>query len=273
VSSVGFLNSIKRAYYKLDIHTAPRGTLFYRAHRMVKAGYYLAQPSYNQDGLRSIHNHDFMSDPAFVRAYRRGVQAASDYDWHWRVHVGLWAARLAARLPGDFVECGTNRGFLSSAIMKDLDWGKTGRRFYLLDTFGGLAERYVSVEEKKGGALERNRRELDSGFYTTNIEAVHANFAEWKNVCIIVGAIPETLEQIDTRCVAFLHIDMNCSPPEVAAIRHLWDRLTPGAPVLLDDYAGLGYEWQKIGMDAFATERGLSILSLPTGQGLLIKPP
>jgi hypothetical protein len=43
--------------------------------------------------------------------------------------------------------------------------------------------------------------------------------------------------------------------------------------VLLDDYAGFGYEWQKIGMDAFATERGLSILSLPTGQGLLIKPP
>jgi hypothetical protein len=149
VSSVGFLNSIKRAYYKLDIHTAPRGTLFYRAHRMVKAGYYLAQPSYNQDGLRSIHNHDFMSDPAFVRAYQRGVQAASDYDWHWRVHVGLWAARLAARLPGDFVECGTNRGFLSSAIMTDLDWDKTGRRFYLLDTFSGLAERYVSVRRRR----------------------------------------------------------------------------------------------------------------------------
>jgi len=247
--------------------------LSYRVHHMVKAGYYLALPSYNHDGLRSIHNHDFMSDPAFVRAYQRGVQAASDFHWHWRVHVGLWAGRLAARLPGDFVECGTNRGFLSSAIMTDLDWDKAGRRFYLLDTFSGLAERYVSVEEKKDGVLERNRRELDSGFYTTNVEAVRANFAEWKNVCIIVGAIPETLDQIDTQCVAFLHIDMNCSLPEVAAIRHLWDRLTPGAPVLLDDYAYYGYESQKIGMDAFATERGLSILSLPTGQGLLIKPP
>ena len=101
---------------------------------------------------------------------------------------------------------------------------------------------------------------------------MRANFAERKNVCIIVGAIPETLEQIDTQSVAFLNIDMNCSPPEVAAIRHLWDHLMPGAPVLLDDYAYYGYESQKIGMDAFATERGLSILSLPTGQGLLIKP-
>ena len=284
MSRVELLNSIKQAYFKIGIHTAPPGTLLYRLNQMVKAGSYLAQSGrrtqpvaehalYDQDGLRSIHNHDFMSDPAFVRAYQRGVQAASDYHWHWRVHVGLWAARLAARLPGDFVECGTNRGFLSSAIMKDLDWDKAGRRFYLLDTFSGLAERYVSVEEKKGGVLERNRRELESGFYTTSVEEVRTNFAEWKNVCIIVGAIPETLEQIDTQCIAFLHIDMNCSPPEVAAIRHLWDRLTPGAPVLLDDYAGFGYEWQKIEMDAFATERELSILSLPTGQGLLIKPP
>jgi hypothetical protein len=230
--------------------------------------------TYDQDGLRSIHNHEFMSDPAFIRAYQRGIQAVGgDYRWHWRVHVGLWAARLALRLPGDFVECGTNRGFLSSAIMCDLNWSDTGRHFYLLDTFSGLDERYVSEEEKRAGVLYRNRRELESGFYTTDVEAVRANFSEWHNVHIVVGAIPETLAQINSERIAFLHIDLNCSPPEVAAIRHLWDRLVPGAPVLLDDYAYAGYELQKIGMDAFAAERGVSILSLPTGQGLLIKAP
>ena len=160
VSSVGLLNSIKQAYFRIGIHTAPPGTLLYSVHQMVKAGSDLGQSGrrthpvaehalYDQDGLRSIHNHDFMSDPAFVRAYQRGVQAASDLHWHWRAHVGRWAARLAARLPGDFVECGTNRGFLSSAIMTDLDWDKTGRRFYLLDTFSGLAERYVSVRRRR----------------------------------------------------------------------------------------------------------------------------
>jgi hypothetical protein len=82
MSSVGLLNSITQAYFRLDIHTAPRGTLLYRVHQVVKACYYLAQPSHNQDGLRSIHNHDFTSDPAFVRAYQRGVQAAPDYRWH-----------------------------------------------------------------------------------------------------------------------------------------------------------------------------------------------
>ncbi len=59
-----------------------------------------------------------MDDPAFRKAYERGIRAArDDYRWHWRVHIGLWTAAHAARLEGDFVECGVNRGFLTSAIM------------------------------------------------------------------------------------------------------------------------------------------------------------
>jgi hypothetical protein len=65
---------------------------------------------------------------------------------------------------------------------------------------------------------------------------------------------------------------MNCSPPEVAAIQLFWERFVPGAFVLLDDYAYYGYLSQKIAMDRFAQEKGIHILSLPTGQGLLVKP-
>jgi hypothetical protein len=64
---------------------------------------------------------------------------------------------------------------------------------------------------------------------------------------------------------------MNCSPPEVAAAHFFWDRLVPGAFVLLDDYAYHGYRSQKVAMDDFASEKRHNILSLPTGQGLLIK--
>jgi hypothetical protein len=65
---------------------------------------------------------------------------------------------------------------------------------------------------------------------------------------------------------------MNCSTPEIAAIEFLWERLVPGAFVLLDDYAYHGYLSQKIAMDRFAQEKEIKILSLPTGQGLLVKP-
>ena len=227
---------------------------------------------YDFDGLYSSHNHDFMMQTDFLSAYERGVKASGkDYQWYWRVHVGLWAARSALRVEGDFVECGVNRGFLSSAIMHSLDWDKTGKTFYLLDTFAGIDERFVSTLEKEGGVLNRNKRNLDAGFYTVAPESVRRNFSEWSNIKIVVGSIPETLDEVTSQKIAFLHIDLNCSPPEIATIDTLWKRMEKGGIVLLDDYAYHGYQPQKEGMDAWASCRGLPIASLPTGQGLIIK--
>lgn len=241
--------------------------------RRWRRGWRRGASNYDQDGLFSAHNHDFMTDPDFHAAYRRGVQAAgTDYHWHWRVHVGLWAARSAIALGGAFVECGVNRGFMSSAIMHLLDWDKTGRIFYLLDSFAGVDERSLSEDERTSGGARRAARDLESGFYTTDVVAVRANFAEWRNTRLIVGTIPETLNQIDAEQIAFLHIDLNCALPEVAALTALWDRLTTGAFVLLDDYAYQGFETQKRAMDGFAALHDVAILSLPTGQGLLVKP-
>jgi hypothetical protein len=249
------------------------------ARAVANAGYRAARllgpRVYAQDGLISVHNHEFMRDPAFQRAYARGVQALGgqpDYRWHWRIHVGLWAAATAAHVDGDFVECGVNRGFLSSTIMQSLDWDTLGRTFWLLDTFAGLDERYVSPGERERGALERNREELASGFYVSTPESVLANFAQWKNVRVVVGAIPETLPQVTASHIAYVHLDMNCAPPEIAALEHFWGRISRGGVVLLDDYAYVGFEAQKVAMDAFARAHDVAILSLPTGQGLLIKP-
>jgi hypothetical protein len=228
---------------------------------------------YDSDGLYSVHNHDFMSDDSYIAAYARGVKAVgSDYKWFWRVHIGLWAARTAAKHSGDFVECGVNYGFLSSAIMKDLDWNSTDRTFYLLDTFSGIDERYLCEQEIIAGISEKNKKLVANGVYTSNIQAVTNNFSEWPSAKIIQGTIPDTLSQIDSTKITYLHIDLNCTIPEVSAIDYLWDRLVSGAIVLLDDYAYYGYQPQKDGMDQWASKMNLSIASLPTGQGLIIKP-
>jgi hypothetical protein len=227
---------------------------------------------YEHDGLYSVHNHDFMADPQYQAAYQRGVQATgADYQWYWRVHMGLWAARSAARVEGDFVECGVNLGFLSSAIMKLLDWDTTGRTFFLLDTFSGLDARFVADTERDGGAIEWNAMALESGLYTNSLAKVEQNFSEWRNKRFVVGSIPETLPQVTAQKVAFMHIDMNCSPPEVAAIDCLWPRIQTGGIVLLDDYGYHGFQPQKEGMDAWARQNGVPIASLPTGQGLMVK--
>jgi hypothetical protein len=230
---------------------------------------------YDQDGLRSIHNHDFIVDPEFVRAYQRGLRANDGVDnqVHWRLHVTLWVALCASRLPGDFVECGVNRGFMSTCVMEYLGWNALGKSFYLLDTFGGMDRRFLTEEEVRLGKWEHNLEILEHHGYELDAESRRANFAEWERVHVIKGTVPETLPQVGAERVAYLHLDMNCAMPERAAIEWCWPRLVPGGMVLLDDYAYIGFETQKRTHDEFAAERGLRVLSLPTGQGLLAKMP
>jgi hypothetical protein len=231
---------------------------------------------YSDDALLCFNSHAFLDDPAFQRAYQRGVQALGGedfYHWEWRFHVGLWAAVSASKLEGDFVECGVSHGFLSSAVMRHLDWDRLGKTFYLLDTFGGMDPRFVTDVERESGALDKSQAAVRFGYYATSVDSVRANFAEWQTVRISAGTVPETLDQVDARAVAYLHIDMNCAPPEVSALRFFWPRLSPGAFVLLDDYAQRGRDEQRLAMDAVASELDASICTLPTGQGLLMKPP
>jgi hypothetical protein len=229
-------------------------------------------PVYDSCGLRTdpavIHNHDFLRDPRFVKAYARGIQAQGDDQKHyWRVHVALWCAAHAVQLKGDFVECGIWKGLLSSALMTYLDWNARHKKIYMFDTFCGIDEDQVTPEERERLHLEHYRK-----YYLPNYEEVRQNFAEFKNVFLIKGRVPESLSQVDIGPVAYLSIDMNNVTPELAAAEYFWDRLVPGAMVLLDDYGFVSYEEQKKGFDRFARARGVEVLALPTGQGLIVKP-
>jgi len=239
---------------------------------------------YDQDGVRTFHNHEFVRNPSFINAYKRGVKAQGrmkiidnpgepEYHWHWRVHIGLWAAFSASKLEGDYVECGVNRGFLSSSIMEFINWNSLGKSFYLLDTFKGIDLCNTSKDEKEQGIVNKNRIWLKTGFYVSSSDSVSSNFSEWENVHIIEGSIPDTLNKVESKKICFLHIDMNNTLPEVASLEYFWDRLVSGAFVLFDDYAYKGYRSQKLGLDVVAKKKGVKIVSLPTGQGLLIKPP
>jgi hypothetical protein len=206
-----------------------------------------------------------MTVPQFQKAYEAGQATGS---WggdpiHWRVRVACWAAQKGMGIPGDFVECGVNRGGISRAVMEYVDFRSSGRRFYLLDTFCGLRDEYISEEKKRG---------VTAGGYEECYEDVCRTFASFENARIIRGPVPDTLPQVKADKVAYLSIDMNCVLPELAAAEHFWDRLSSGAVIVLDDYNHLAYAVQKRGFDEFAAARGVEVLPLPTGQGLIIKP-
>jgi Macrocin-O-methyltransferase (TylF) len=248
-------------------------TLIKKLSAKAGVGIFNLRGRYAQDGLFTVHGDHFRADPAFRAAYGRGVQASHGVDpgFEWRVHVALWAARTGLRVAGDFVECGVNAGFVSSAIMKSLQWNTLGRRFYLIDTFAGPVLTQYSQEEVQKQRLMVARHAIEAGAYVTDIDRIRANFAEWRNAIIVQGAVPEILDKVEFGAVAFLHLDMNCALPERTALEFFWDRLSAGGVILLDDYAYHGHECQRDAIDAAARARGAEVLSLPTGQGVIIR--
>src|SRR5438477_855524 len=127
--------------------------------------------TYEESGVKSIHNHDFVDDPDYLRAYQRSAKA-SGRGPQWRIHIALSCAKHASKLPGDFVECGVNRGMVSTAVLAYLPWSTLNKRFFLLDTLAGMDERYLLEEERQAGYVENSRASVASGKYTSNVDAV-----------------------------------------------------------------------------------------------------
>jgi len=222
------------------------------------------QGSYIEDCCASFANADWLDDERFRMAY----EAATDIsvwgvDIRWRCYTLMRASVLGARLDGNFVECGTDRGGTAMAVVRYLSESAfNNRRFFLFDTFEGMHDETLTSEEQ---ALSRRKE----GRYQPVFDRVSETFAPYPFVELVKGRVPETLSAYDDAPVAFLHIDMNSVAAETAALEFFWPRLAPGAPVVFDDYGFRFHKVQKEGLDRLMDRLGGNILMLPTGQGIL----
>jgi len=227
--------------------------------------------SYNQDGLATQHSAEFIRDPKFIEAYRVGMEDGNPNTCiEWRVHVALWCATQAAKLKGDFVECGVHTGILSGAVMKWLNFATLApRRFFLFDTWAGIPVEQISEEERRSG-IERMNRKYQNGDQL--FERVLKKFSRWPNAHVVRGRVPEVLQAMrDVESIAYAAIDLNVASAEMEAVSFLWPRLVVGGFVLIDDYGWAAHKHQKRSWDEWAEQNGKMILALPTGQGLIQK--
>lgn len=232
---------------------------------------FLIDPSYSEDGLITFHLSEFMTETKFARAYAAGKTTGAlrthPTDIHWRVYVACWAGDWARHLDGDYVECGVSLGLLSRSVVEYVDFKNINNKFWLFDTFEGIPESLLTEEEKGRGISN------DLFGYQDCYEAVKATFAEYRNVEIVRGIVPQSFANSQIERVAYLSIDMNNAASEIAAAEYFWDKLVPGAVVVLDDYAySRQFLAQHKAFDDFCERKGVSVLALPTGQGLIFKP-
>jgi len=207
-------------------------------------------------------NLGFLADARFLAAYEAEARTDQERSLAWRLHVLCWCALNAMRLEGDFVECGVYRGFSTSVVARYVEFGRASKRWHLYDTFDGIPADQLDAGQESPAAYR------DPGLH----DFVVARFAAYPNIRVHRGRVPQALVGTAPDRIAFLHLDMNSSRAEFAALEALYEKLVPGAWVVLDDYGWLNYREQKVAADAFFGSRGVAVLELPTGQGLAVKP-
>jgi O-methyltransferase len=211
----------------------------------------------------------YEADAPFAAAFAQSIAFAPESykaaDLRWRAHTACWAASAALALEGDFVECGVNTVVLAGAICRYVDFNKSGRNFWLFDTYEGIPLTLATARETR-------KFTVGEPLYKNVWDVATANFSAFPRAHLVKGMVPDTLTSVDIDKVSYLSIDMNLAAPEKAALDYFWPKMVPGAIVVLDDYGFQGHEEQRIMADAFAASKGTKILSLPTGQGLLLKP-
>ena len=88
---------------------------------------------------------------------------------------------------------------------------------------------------------------------------------------VVQGMVPDSFEKACPEQIAFLHLDMNSVQAEMSALEVLWERISPGGLLLLDDGGWVAYREQLEAEAEFLARFDHHIMELPTGQGLVIK--
>jgi O-methyltransferase len=202
-------------------------------------------------------NLSMLDDAPFVQAWQANIESESDEAILWRRYVLACAGYHCIQLDGDFVECGAYTGVGIKTVVDYLGGRAFPKTFWGYDVF-----------EHDPSMLHHDMPEHSKSLYAR----VQKKFADYPQVRLIKGLIPQVFENHCPERIAYLHIDLNQAPAEIAALDQLFDRMVPGAILILDDYEWSGfYRPQKLAEDPWFNARRYRVMPLPTGQGLVIK--
>jgi O-methyltransferase len=212
---------------------------------------------YTGDNLITYNrNLSFLEDQSFMAAFNKHATTDVEQAILWRMSIVLWGARNGLKLEGDFVECACYKGTTVRILCDTLGFAGLDKRYFLYDLFD-------HDPAMSHHAMPEHSKEL--------FQSVKDRFADTPNVIVTQGSVPQVLSTVAPEKIAFMHLDLNNADAEVGALDVLFERMVPGAVLVLDDYGWLGYRAQKLAEDPWFAARGYFVMELPTGQGMVIK--
>lgn len=140
------------------------------------------------------------------------------------------------------------------------------QNWFLYDTFEGIPDGEIANKTWE----TRNKESYGPGTYS--LEEVIERFKSFPQTKVIKGCVPNIFEEEPLPdAICFAHIDMNSAVAETAGLEIVYERLTAGGIILLDDHGWMQCGDQYTAHTKWATEHGIRVFELPTGQGLIFK--
>jgi hypothetical protein len=155
-------------------------------------------------------------------------------------------------VPGDVVECGTARGgsaALMGLALKEVDHS---RHLWVYDTFQGLPAPTLEdpdyhIAKHFTGTCRGQLEDVTQLFDRLSI----SSFSH-----CVKGMFQETLPLTEVKAVAVLHVDGDWYDSVLTCLECLWERVTPGGIVQIDDYGH--WEGARKAVNEFFASRGIS---------------
>ncbi|MGD9783661.1 MAG: TylF/MycF/NovP-related O-methyltransferase [Hyphomicrobiaceae bacterium] len=179
--------------------------------------------------------------------------APSMIGWRRMSHLRNECERVICEgVPGDFLEAGVWRG--GAAIMMRAvlaAYREEGRKVIAADTFSGLpaatdpadAAAFLGTNQAFAVPLD----EVKGAFYRYGLLD--------EQVVFLQGDFSETLADAPTQRLAVLRLDGDTFASAHHTLHALYDKLSPGGSVILDDY--FLFADNKRAIDTFRAERGI----------------
>ncbi len=199
----------------------------------------------------------FLEDQEFLEYYEKFMDPQN---WHSldRKYVLRELLKLVSSLDGDIVECGSYQGASAWLMCKMVNHSE--RTVHLFDSFEGLS----TPGEKDGdywveGALQSSENKLRD------------NLHGYQNYQVYKGWKPTQFMQCQVNKISFLHLDVDLFEPTLESLKHFYSCLQSRGIILMDDYGFKSCPGAKLAADEFFANKPEPIISLPTGQALVMK--
>ena len=148
---------------------------------------------------------------------------------------GLIEAVLREGVAGDIIETGVWRGvasILARAVL--LAWGDKVRRILVADSFEGLPPPGPDYPADAGSRLHEERH------LAVSLETVRRNFEVFDlhddQVVFLKGWFRDTMPTVPSDRLAVIRLDGDMYESTIDPLNHLYDKLSPGGFVIVDDY-------------------------------------